>query len=112
MGDQPEGLQQTYTKVEDDSPKVDAEEDEEQPDARVVAALESVTKSGEEESRATRSSLHVDTIGLTSSTLDLELHALRSLVFNDILGEGVEEFKTDSVRTEAEVEKAELEELE
>jgi len=42
----------------------------------------------------------------------LELHALRSLVFNDILGEGVEEFQTDSVRTEAEVEKAELEELE
>merc|ERR1712037_718165 len=31
--------------------------------------------------------------------------------FNDILGEGVEEFKTDSVRTEAEVERAELEEL-
>jgi len=42
----------------------------------------------EEESRATRSNLHVDTIGLTSSTLDLELHALRNLVFNEILGTG------------------------
>merc|ERR1712098_177989 len=60
----------------------------------------------------TRSSLHVDTIGLNSSTLDLELHALRSLVFNEIHGESVEEFTTDSVRTEAEVEMEELAELE
>merc|ERR1711953_1624643 len=87
------------------------EDPEEQTDARVVAALAEVSKASEEDSRATRSRLQVDTIGLTSSTLDLELHALRSLVFNDILGEGVDEFKTDSVRTEAEVEKAELEEL-
>merc|ERR1712088_1044935 len=106
------GTQQTYTKEDTVDTKEDQLDDpEEQTDARVVAALAEVNKAGEEESRATRSSLHVDTIGLTSSTLDLELHALRSLVFNDILGEGVEEFKTDSVRTEAEVEKAELEEL-
>ena len=39
----------------------------------------------EDESRPTRSKLHVDTIGLHSSTLDLELHALRNLVFNEIL---------------------------
>ena len=39
----------------------------------------------EDESRPTRSKLHVDTIGLNSSTLDLELHALRNLVFNEIL---------------------------
>ena len=39
----------------------------------------------EDESRPTRSKLHVDTIGLSSSTLDLELHALRNLVFNEIL---------------------------
>ena len=107
-----EGTQQTYTKEDAVETKEDQLDDpEEQTDARVVAALAEVNKAGEDESRATRSRLHVDTIGLTSSTLDLELHALRSLVFNDILGEGVEEFKTDSVRTEAEVEKAELEEL-
>ena len=39
-----------------------------------------------EESREIRSSLHVDIIGLTSSTLDLELYALRNLVFQEILG--------------------------
>merc|ERR1712080_478338 len=107
-----EGTQQTYTKENTVDTKEDQlDESEEQTDARVVAALAEVNKAGEDESRATRSRLHVDTIGLTSSTLDLELHALRSLVFNDILGEGVEEFKTDSVRTEAEVERAEQEEL-
>ena len=41
---------------------------------------------GEEESRPIRSCLYVDTIGLTSSTLDLELHAFRNLVFHKILG--------------------------
>ena len=41
----------------------------------------------EDESRPTRSRLHVDTIGLNSSTLDMELHALRNLVFNEILKE-------------------------
>merc|ERR1711874_959387 len=45
----------------------------------------------EEESRPTRSKLHVDTIGLSSSTLDLELHALRNLVFKEILESTPEE---------------------
>ena len=39
----------------------------------------------DDESRPTRSRLHVETIGLSSSTLDLELHALRNLVFKEIL---------------------------
>merc|ERR1712079_173192 len=39
----------------------------------------------DDESRPTRSRLHIETIGLSSSTLDLELHALRNLVFKEIL---------------------------
>merc|ERR1719192_3085957 len=69
------GTQQTYTKEDAVDTKEDQLDDpEEQTDARVVAALAEVNKGGEDESRATRSRLHVDTIGLTSSTLDLELH--------------------------------------
>ena len=56
----------------------------------------------EEDSRATRSNLHVNTIGLTSSTLDLELHALRNLVFNEILG-------TEALSTENDTKKTAIE---
>lgn len=51
--------------------------------------------SEEEKSRATRSRLHVNTIGLNSSTLDMELHALRHLVFNEILGSSHGESRTE-----------------
>ena len=105
-----EGSPQTYSKDEA-NPTQEIEEVEDQPDARVTAVLEAAAKSRDEDSRATRSSLQVETLGLNSSTLDMELHALRNLVFNEILGEGVDEFKTDSVRTEEEVEQEELAEL-
>ena len=60
----------------------------------------------EEESRPTRSKLHVDTIGLSSSTLDLELHALRNLVFKEILESTPEEI---SLPTEDQEEEEEME---
>ena len=98
--------------IQDEEKKsMEVEEVEEKPDARVTAALEEASGNADE-FRPTRSRLQVDAIGLSSSTLDLELHALRSLVFNDILGEGVDEFNIqNSVRTEAEVEEEELAEL-
>ena len=55
------------------------------------------------ESRPTRSKLHVDTIGLSSSTLDLELHALRNLVFGEILETKPEEMITDITESNDEV---------
>ena len=38
-----------------------------------------------EDSRSTRSNLHVDRIGIPSSTLDLELHSLRNLIYKEVL---------------------------
>merc|ERR1712200_174 len=48
------------------------------------------------DSKSTRSRLQVDTIGLNSSTLDLELHALRNLVFRDILHESYESINAEN----------------
>ena len=62
--------------------------------------------SRDDESRPTRSKLHVDTIGLHSSTLDLELHALRNLVFNEILKE-----KYDNGESNLEVEEENIKDI-
>ena len=63
-------LEQTTEKSEDKKSEETMDVDEDKKD---------------DESRPTRSRLHVETIGLSSSTLDLELHALRNLVFKEIL---------------------------
>ena len=79
-----------------DDVKVDPDSDEEKVKS-VIGVDESEPSSQDEagkkdeESRPTRSKLHVDTIGLSSSTLDLELHALRNLVFKEILESTPEE---------------------
>ena len=49
-----------------------------------LASCDDEKKTGDE-ARPTRSRVHVDAIGIPSSTLDMELHALRNLVFKEIL---------------------------
>eukprot|EP00092_Neocalanus_flemingeri_P012486 GFUD01013459.1.p1 GENE.GFUD01013459.1~~GFUD01013459.1.p1 ORF type:complete len:2839 (+),score=729.45 GFUD01013459.1:442-8517(+) len=85
----------------------DEEADHPMPESLRLMLGEAMHK--EEESRATRSNLHVDTIGLTSSTLDLELHALRNLVFNEILSIGVQEIKNEPENLD--VEKNKMQEI-
>jgi len=78
-------IQEESKKELQESEDEDDEPDHPMPESLKLMLGEALHKD-EEESRPTRSSLHVDTIGLTSSTLDLELHALRNLVFHEILG--------------------------
>ena len=58
-------------------------------------------KDSEGRSKPTRSKVQVDTIGLTSSTLDLELHALRKLVFGEILHDKYESASTETQKKKA-----------
>merc|ERR1712083_446118 len=61
------------------------DEDVELPDTLKILTGEIVTNPEESvQERGTRSSVHVNTMGLSSSTLDMELHALRNLVYADM----------------------------
>ena len=59
----------------------DSEEEEDTLDEEVNAEEDKQN----EASRPTRSNIKVERIGISSSTLDVELHALRNLVFKEIL---------------------------
>merc|ERR1719206_1002609 len=88
-----ECVKSTLAVTESKDSEDDDEADQPMPESLRLMLGEAMHKE-EEDSRATRSNLHVNTIGLTSSTLDLELHALRNLVFNEILG--TEALSTDN----------------
>merc|ERR1740129_1888246 len=61
------------------------DEDVELPDTLKILTGEIVANAEESvQERGTRSSVHVNTMGLSSSTLDMELHALRNLVYADM----------------------------
>merc|ERR1712115_273983 len=90
-------IESTQVAPENKDSEDEDEADQPMPESLRLMLGEAMHKE-EEDSRATRSNLHVNTIGLTSSTLDLELHALRNLVFNEILG-------TEALSTDTETKK-------
>ena len=94
-------VESTLAVTENKDSEDEDEADQPMPESLRLMLGEAMHKE-EEDSRATRSNLHVNTIGLTSSTLDLELHALRNLVFNEILG-------TEALSTENDTKKTAIE---